>query len=270
MGGAGSGAAVIEMRAMASSLGVMSLWRGAPALVGAAPFQNALLMAGYGAGRRWSDGVEADNGDVDISGQKEERLGAVFVGGCVGGLLQCLVASPAELFKVRRQVQDMMDPKRGRGRSITAGMGATMLRDGLPHGVWFASYEWFKHELSTVSWFKGKSVEEECQKGEKQTMAVPLLSGALAAFTAWAVGYPFDLIKTRIQAGAADSIGEATADIAGRGRWSGETAAETSVRTVRNLYRGFSLKLARAIPASAIGFVVYEHALTFIEGVLGI
>jgi solute carrier family 25 carnitine/acylcarnitine transporter 20/29 len=40
----------------------------------------------------------------------------------------------------------------------------------------------------------------------KENIAIPMLSGAFAATTAWGVGYPFDLIETRIQAGKSTGI----------------------------------------------------------------
>lgn len=119
------------------------------------------------------------------------------------------------------------------------GLGATLLRDGIPHGVWFASYEYAKSHL------------EENRKGTAQkgdTVTIPLVSGAFAATVAWTVGYPFDLIKTRIQAGGSQSIiGTAK-----------EIIQEAGGRPIAGLYRGFALKLLRSVPASAIGFVVYE------------
>lgn len=240
---------VVEARALAASFGLTSLWRGAPALVGAAPFQNALLMAGYGVGRRWSSGVGGGGTDGEHL-PSQERLSAVFVGGCVGGVLQCLVASPAELFKVRSQVLDMITSPQGTKPRLTAGMGATVLRDGIPHGIWFASYEWCKGYLGSSD----KSVEQ-------QSWAVPLFSGAFAASVAWGVGYPADLIKTRIQAGRAEGILQATQELVAQGRTEGR-----NISVVRILYRGFSMKLARAVPASAIGFVTYEYAIAAFEG----
>jgi solute carrier family 25 carnitine/acylcarnitine transporter 20/29 len=124
------------------------------------------------------------------------------------------------------------------------GLGATLLRDGIPHGVWFASYEYAKTELSYYRLEKngGTKVEND--------VATPMLSGAFAAGTAWGVGYPFDLIKTRIQAGAGTGI-FATGKL---------LIAESDGRVAQGLYKGFSLKLLRSIPASAIGFLTYEYA----------
>mmetsp|Transcript_12505 Transcript_12505/g.22638 ORF Transcript_12505/g.22638 Transcript_12505/m.22638 type:complete len:82 (+) Transcript_12505:642-887(+) len=74
-----------------------------------------------------------------------------------------------------------------------------------------------------------------------------MISGAFAATTAWVVGYPADLIKTRIQAGSGNGIMGTTRDIINESGW-------------RGLYNGLTLKLLRAVPASAIGFLTYESA----------
>lgn len=163
-------------------------------------------------------------------------------------------ARKVELVKVKQQVV---------GESITSattsvcrgiftsagwrGLGATLLRDGLPHGVWFASYEYAKTELTNYRTIDGSEAPEN-------DIATPMLAGAFAATTAWGVGYPADLIKTRIQAGSGKGI-VATAK---------EIVKESGGRPVHGLYKGFSLKLLRAIPASAIGFLTYETAAKFL------
>ena len=124
------------------------------------------------------------------------------------------------------------------------GLGATLLRDGLPHGVWFASYECAKTELTDY-----RSRTGNITTTTADDIATPMLAGAFAATTAWVVGYPFDLIKTRIQAGGS-SIGiYATAKL---------LIDESGGRVIHGLYKGLTLKLLRAVPASAIGFLTYE------------
>mmetsp|Transcript_26829 Transcript_26829/g.54171 ORF Transcript_26829/g.54171 Transcript_26829/m.54171 type:complete len:105 (+) Transcript_26829:404-718(+) len=94
----------------------------------------------------------------------------------------------------------------------------------------------------------------ENSHGEKSLtqdeIAIPMLSGALAATVAWLVGYPFDLIKTRIQAGSGNGIVGTARDLVN----------ESGGQVIRGLYKGFTLKLYRSIPASAIGFLAYETA----------
>ena len=124
------------------------------------------------------------------------------------------------------------------------GLGATLLRDGIPHGVWFASYEGAKTSLGNYRIEKNGGLKLE------NDIATPMLSGAFAATTAWGVGYPFDLIKTRIQVQAGSGIGIfATA-----------TMLIDEAGGLHGLYKGFTLKLLRSIPASAIGFLTYETA----------
>ena len=66
-----------------------------------------------------------------------------------------------------------------------------------------------------------------------------------------AVGYPFDIIKTRIQC---------TPNNANQGIYKTaiELVKEANGDVVRGLYRGFGLKLVRAVPASMVGFTTYE------------
>jgi solute carrier family 25 carnitine/acylcarnitine transporter 20/29 len=70
------------VRSMISDFGVTSLWRGSSAMIGAVPIQNALLMTGYGFGKRWS-GLREDSSLEDEEERGNVLLG-VFVGGCTG------------------------------------------------------------------------------------------------------------------------------------------------------------------------------------------
>jgi solute carrier family 25 carnitine/acylcarnitine transporter 20/29 len=63
------------------------------------------------------------------------------------------------------------------------------------------------------------------------------------------VGYPADIIKTRIQANSSSK---------GIYQTGVELLAEANGNIIRGLYRGFGLKLVRSVPASMIGFTAYE------------
>ena len=75
-----------------------------------------------------------------------------------------------------------------------------------------------------------------------------------------AVGYPFDIIKTRIQAAPQQQGIYATAI---------ELMQEGNGMGIRGLYRGFGLKLVRAVPASMVGFLTYETVAGFIRNATG-
>ena len=197
--------------------GNLALWRGATPLIALVPFQNALLMVGYGAGQRWGE-------------RHTTPQSAVFVGGCAGGLAQSFVASPFELAKVRRQ---LFGPPPYDWRLATRGLHATFHRDVIPHGVWFLVYD-------------------RCKRTYGDDAVATMASGAVAAAVAWVVGYPADVLKTRIQGSPHSmSLTQASRDLLSK-------EPPGFVSSVRALYRGLGLKLLRAVPSSAVNFSVYE------------
>ena len=163
-----STSSTMEARGLVSQAGLASLWRGSSCMISAVPFQNALLMSGYGLGTRLVD--------------EENVLWGAFLGGTTGGVVQSFLMSPVELVKVKQQVigVDFLKTTGQVTRGLLSqtswrGLGATLLRDGIPHGVWFASYQACKDVLDEKI---GGTVHHD-------NMTVPLASGAFAATTAW-------------------------------------------------------------------------------------
>ena len=162
------------------------------------------------------------------------------VGGCAGGLAQSFVASPFELAKVRRQ---LFGPPPYDWRLATRGLHATFHRDVIPHGVWFLVYD-------------------RCKRTYGDDGLATMASGAVAAAVAWVVGYPADVLKTRIQGSPRSmSLTQASRDLLKR-------EPPGVVNAVRALYRGLGLKLLRAVPSSAVNFSVYEWTKRRLEGVV--
>ena len=192
--------------------GARALWRGTTPMTLVIPAQNALLFAGYGAGERWARSRADGSGASDTSASSSSSGAArslnllpVFVGGCFGGVAQSFIVSPFELVKIKQQsagVGAASAAKEAAARLgsgvLWRGLGATLLRDGLPHGVWFVAYEWSKTALEER--FPPKDVNG---KPAAFAAATPLAAGAFAATAAWGVGYPFDAVKTRAGGGAA-------------------------------------------------------------------
>jgi solute carrier family 25 carnitine/acylcarnitine transporter 20/29 len=156
-------------RGLVSQAGIKSFWRGSYAMIGAVPFQNALLMSGYGLGKRLSS--------------EENVIWGAFGGGCTGGVVQSFLMSPVELIKVRQQIKPQLGALEATkvvtqgllSPSAWKGLGATLLRDGIPHGVWFASYEGAKMYLDKT--IGGTPYHD--------SFTIPLSSGAFAATAAW-------------------------------------------------------------------------------------
>jgi len=157
-----------ELKSLVPQNGFTSLWRGSSCMISAVPLQNALLMSGYGVGTRL---VSDDN-----------ILWGAFLGGCTGGVVQSFLMSPVELVKVKQQVigVDLVKTSGEVTRGLLSnvgwkGLGATLLRDGIPHGVWFASYQWCKDLMDAK--IGGSSHHDNA--------TIPITSGAFAATTAW-------------------------------------------------------------------------------------
>ena len=264
------GSARAALRVVLAEGGARALWRGAAPMTAVIPAQNALLFAGYGVGERWASRRDKDSGG-NPDGSSRESLLPVFCGGVVGGVLQSFVVSPFELVKIRQQAAggavtlavSTLAGNLGRVGLCTRGLGATLLRDGVPHGVWFAAYEWSKRRMVQAS---RDDDDDEATTSRRTDAAVPLCAGAFAAAVAWGVGYPADLVKTRVQAHAARS---AAAGMMMRAPGLAETCAamlrESGGDVLRAFYRGFDLKLLRAVPASAVSFFAYEEARRWLE-----
>lgn len=267
------GSARAALRVVLAEGGARALWRGVAPMTAVIPAQNALLFAGYGVGERWASRRDKDSGG-NPDGSSPESLLPVFCGGVVGGVLQSFVVSPFELVKIRQQAAggavtlavSTLAGNLGRVGLCTRGLGATLLRDGVPHGVWFAAYEWSKRRMVQAS---RDDDDDGATTSRRTDAAVPLCAGAFAAAVAWGVGYPADLVKTRVQAraAAAAAAGGATAMRSAPGL--AETCAamlrESGGDVLRAFYRGFDLKLLRAVPASAVSFFAYEEARRWLE-----
>lgn len=263
------GSASAALRVVLAEGGARALWRGAAPMTAVIPAQNALLFAGYGVGERWAS---RGGSSSDASSKTSSSLLPVFCGGVVGGVLQSFVVSPFELVKIRQQAAggavtlavSTLAGTLGRAGLATRGLGATLLRDGVPHGAWFVAYEWSKRQMTRAAANDDENDEAATTSRGRTDAAVPLCAGAFAAAVAWGVGYPADLVKTRVQAHAARS---AAAGMRAPGL--AETCAamlrESGGDVLRAFYRGFDLKLLRAVPASAVSFFAYEEARRWLE-----
>ena len=265
------GSASAALRVVLAEGGARALWRGAAPMTAVIPAQNALLFAGYGVGERWAS---RGGSSSDASSKTSSSLLPVFCGGVVGGVLQSFVVSPFELVKIRQQAAggavtlavSTLAGNLGRVGLCTRGLGATLLRDGVPHGVWFAAYEWSKRRMVQAS---RDDDDDEATTSRRTDAAVPLCAGAFAAAVAWGVGYPADLVKTRVQAQAAAAAAAGGATMTRSAPGLAETCAamlrESGGDVLRAFYRGFDLKLLRAVPASAVSFFAYEEARRWLE-----
>ncbi|KAJ3865566.1 mitochondrial carrier domain-containing protein [Lentinula novae-zelandiae] len=133
---------------------------------------------------------------------KDLNAGQLVASGVAAGLANGFVSGPVEHIRIRLQTQPSINPPyngpfdamrkiytaHGIG-GIFKGQGVTFLREATGYGVYFLAYE--------------KLVQREMRlKGIRREELSPMnavLYGAAAGYALWAVIYPIDMIKSRMQ-----------------------------------------------------------------------
>ncbi|EDR11557.1 uncharacterized protein LACBIDRAFT_183526 [Laccaria bicolor S238N-H82] len=128
--------------------------------------------------------------------------GQLFTAGVFAGLANGVVSGPVEHIRIRLQTQSNTNPtykgpydaikkiySQHGIAGIYKGQAVTLLREASGYGVYFLAYE------KLVQWEMGK-------KGIRRDQISPanaVLYGASAGYALWAVIYPIDMIKSRMQ-----------------------------------------------------------------------
>ncbi|ORY04092.1 mitochondrial carrier [Basidiobolus meristosporus CBS 931.73] len=186
----------------------------------------------------------------------------VFVAGVSGGSASSIPCIPLELVKVQMQLQRVIALSSGSTGNLVHETtlsctrrivreygfsalyrGATLhlLRDGIGMGFYFGFYESLKH-LVTI------------QLGISGSPLVYMLAGGCSGTMSWFIGFPVDLIKSRIQKEA--FLKEKT--YASGLDCFRKVIAQSGIR---GLYSGMVPTLVRAFPIHSINFLVYESVL---------
>ncbi|KAF6763143.1 mitochondrial carrier with solute carrier repeats [Ephemerocybe angulata] len=146
----------------------------------------------------------SQNASLGLGGEGGKTLtrSQLFYSGVFAGLANGVVSGPVEHIRIRLQTQSNVNPLySGPGDAIKKiyskhgiagiykGQVATLVREASGYGVYFLAYE----ELVQ---------REMAKKGIKRDQISPLnsvLYGAAAGYALWAIIYPIDMIKSRMQ-----------------------------------------------------------------------
>ncbi|KAL4750344.1 mitochondrial carrier domain-containing protein [Aspergillus terricola var. indicus] len=128
------------------------------------------------------------------------------------------------------------------------GQVPTMLREFGSYGVWFSVYGYLVSDLSTspCSSDQDQRTQESASKIRKWKVAS---WGALTGVILWGVNYPFDVVKSKVQADGAGS----------KQRYSGvsDVVSQTWRQDgLRGFWRGVGMAMGRAVPVCGGTFVV--------------
>jgi len=188
----------------------------------------------------------------------------LFISGVFAGLANGVVSGPVEHIRIRLQTQSDVNRlyngpwdaiKKIYGQrgiaGIYKGQGVTLLREASGYGVYFLTYE------KLVQW-------EMAKKGIRRDQIKPINSiayGAAAGYALWAVIYPIDMIKSRMQTdGFSPSTGQkykSTIDCV-RTVWRTEGAGA--------FVRGLTPTLIRSPFANGATFLGFEMAMRALDG----
>lgn len=252
-----------------------------------ATFINAIVFGSYGLSSRLYDDYISNPNDSSSSSSSSDdddnnnpshdpwqKSGPC---GSFAGLVQCVIVCPTEHIKCRLQVQC---GKRGQqqfkgpvhiARHIVQNYGARRLYQGwwstccreIPaFGLYFASYDYTKDAVN--NYLSRRQALQERQLEQRpvaahhsHTWIASAVAGGCAGSLTWAIVYPIDVIKTKIQTAPLEEsvnhperirILHVGSELVRRHGW-------------RYMFRGLGITLIRAFPVNATLFPVYEFTL---------
>mmetsp|Transcript_52577 Transcript_52577/g.151589 ORF Transcript_52577/g.151589 Transcript_52577/m.151589 type:complete len:329 (+) Transcript_52577:114-1100(+) len=247
--------------------GVSSLFRGMAAPLSTACVVNAIIFSSYG----WSSRMFDQYVEPPTMNAVHDSTIKAFTCGSFAGLVQGLVICPMEHLKCRLQVQhgkgaadNLYKGPVQAARSIVSGYGfrglyrgwcVTAWREVPAFGGYFALYDFFKDNLTSFfAQQSGMTEKEMASQNHSYLWASSALAGGTTGALTWAVIYPFDIIKTRIQTAPMETPIEKRRIV---------TIARNIIQNegVGALFRGLNVTVIRAFPVNGIIFPVYEYVL---------
>jgi solute carrier family 25 carnitine/acylcarnitine transporter 20/29 len=178
----------------------------------------------------------------------------IAIAGAGTGIIQCLVAVPIDFCKIMAQTSStplstfhFFKSHLKRPLSLYRGYLVTVLRDIPGYAAYFTSYE-YTLDLLTNN-IRGTNPNAEMPSTNL------LIAGGVAGVVGWAISFPLDLIKSRIQSTPQGSRGEImriAKDIYKRDGFIG-------------FFRGLSPTLLRAVPVNAVTFYTVERTRKWLQ-----
>lgn len=237
--------------------GFGGLYRGVTSpLVGQA-FFNAVQFMAYGQVQKWILGREVRQGE-------RLTIPQYFAAGAGVGAFVAFVESPMDLFKSKLQVQVFREKplyntvsgavghiwKQAGLRGIYQGVIPTLVRDIPSVSLYFGAYELVREGLT--------------KPGESVNNLAPsklLLAGGVGGIMYWGLNYPFDVIKSAMQADATLPYERKYQSMSDCAR---QLYAEGGMK---RFYRGYTPCMLRSVPANAVCFFAYEKTKEFFNRV---
>ncbi|KAE8223008.1 hypothetical protein CF319_g3899 [Tilletia indica] len=230
--------------------GALAFFKGMTSPLLGVAAQNSLLFTAFALAKRY---VSPTSQDLSVA--------QVAAAGSIAGIINSVLASPVELFKIRMQVQYGSPADRklsqvakdlwsehGFKRGVMRGFWVTVAREAPAYAGFYAGFEAAKRTFRT-------RLYPDLPKDQMLPLWCLMASGSTGGICNWLACYPLDVIKSKVQLSNTPLRG-----------W-GPTYIATEFQTIakqegyRAFLRGLSPTLLRSIPAAAATFTVYELTL---------
>jgi solute carrier family 25 carnitine/acylcarnitine transporter 20/29 len=215
--------------------GIAGFYQGfAPSLFGSIVFR-AIPFAAYSATNQLL---------VDRDWLTDKPIQRAFISGASGGFLRSFAECPVEVMKTRRQVTNPWTL-----RSLMTGISITTARNTAVIGTFWAVLVASQPLRDAVS---------------SHPAVNSFLAGGGCSVVAWALVFPLDVLKSRVQSGEAYRL-DGTGSTAGV-RYTKESlsvfkCASEIMREqgFKGFYAGFYAGIARTIVANGVAMVIYDY-----------
>lgn len=209
------------------------------------------------AGQSFAKGLFVEQNKRNGKEANELSYTQIALSGAFAGVVSSPFTAPIEHIRIRLQVQSgktegpmalIRNIVRQYGvRKIFHGYAATSLREIPGFFFYFLGYEFTVKTLTP----KGQTVND-------LPMWKFFTAGCVGGYAMWAICYPIDVVKTKVQTGSLNpakhqSIASITKELY-------KTAG------IKGFYRGFIPCIVRALPVNAATFTSYELAMRAMGG----
>ncbi|KAG9292950.1 hypothetical protein G9A89_016312 [Geosiphon pyriformis] len=210
----------------------------------------------------------------------------VFLSGSIAGAAQSLIATPMDSLKVRFEVNDLLEGKHRSMfgyamntwkelgiSSIYRGFGLTLVKDSFSCGLFFGVFEYVKHQcyrsfINEIYNYQSKEVTSSQSDlsslltNKPHFMLEPafvLAAGGLAAISYHLIDYPLDRVRNvfLIEEAQAEYQHEKGSRLY-KATWDHCRLMASRTSWAHFLYSDFGATVLRAVPATSIGFLVFE------------
>lgn len=242
-----SSSALDVIKSLVREEGLLAFYKGTLApLVGI----GACVSCQFGINEAMKRYFHTQNGGHDT----KLSLKQYYCCGVISGAANAFLATPIEHVRIRLQIQRKSSQNEYKGSLdcfkkllkqgvLMRGLSATMLRTSHGFGMYFLSYEALTNE----------QIKKGIKREDIPTWKVCLF-GAVAGALFWATTYPFDVIKSVMQADKLKSPEHGTNVI----------QVAKNIYTTRGLpafTKGFAPTMLRSLPVNGATFATFEVAM---------